>query len=480
MRWRGYGIFSAFLALALSQQASALPRTRMYDPLLDDAMNEAPGSVVDVLKSLFPWLPAQENPSQGWFDQTLNPADLTDERTFKQRYYKFSGHARGLGAPVILYIGGEAELTARSFMGRFAQEVARATQGHLLALEHRYYGESLPFQDLTPENLEYLSTANALTDLIRFQEFAIEEWGLDGKWIAIGGSYPGSLAAYLRQQYPDEFAGALASSAPVRAKNLFAEYDSHTALVLGETCAARLREVAAAAERAIDSGQSPSFKERFGAEEVKHDKDFLYVLADAAAFAVQYGQPEPLCSTLEMGKHDLVGAYGNYVQGLLARLGMSAYEFSPAIAEKTQVSSSDNMRQWFYQSCKEYGYWQVAHSDRTKSTRSTRIDLPYHEELCRRFFGDSSLADDAAHNQRFAEPLLSSASNIFFTNGSTDPWIHLSVSPEEAKERNEQIESVVIEGGSHCTDLRARSIQDSESLRRTRQRFLELATEWTE
>jgi pimeloyl-ACP methyl ester carboxylesterase len=461
--------------------ASALPRIKMYDPLLDDAMSESHDSLTEILKSLFPWLPV-ETAAEGWFDQTLNPEDPADSRTFKQRFYKYSGHSRGVGAPVVLYVGGESELTARSFMGRFTQEVARSVQGHLLALEHRYYGESLPFTDLTSENLKYLSTENALSDLIRFQEFAIREWGLSGKWIVIGGSYPGSLAAYLRQQHPDQVAGALASSAPVRAKNLFVDYDAHTAMVLGKTCAARLREVAAAAEKAIDEGRAQQFKEAFDAEEVKDDRDFLYVLADAAAFAVQYGRPKPLCDALEVGKHDLVGTYGRYVIELLAQLGMNAYEFSPAVAERVQVDSSSNMRQWFYQSCKEYGYWQVAHSERLRSHRSTRIDLPYHEELCRRLFGDSSLADEAAHNSRYAEPLLNAAtaSKIFLTNGSTDPWINLSISPEEAKEKNDQIESVVIDGGSHCTDLRGRSLQDSESLKQARDQFLQLAVQWAE
>lgn len=47
-----------------------------------------------------------------------------------------------------------------------------------------------------------------------------EEYSLspDVKWIVFGGSYSGSLAAWLRLKYPDLVQGAVSTSGPLLAK----------------------------------------------------------------------------------------------------------------------------------------------------------------------------------------------------------------------------------------------------------------------
>ena len=44
------------------------------------------------------------------------------------------------------------------------------------------------------------------------------EWGLDGPWVVFGCSYSGLLVTWLKKLYPDEFVGAVVSSAPIEAK----------------------------------------------------------------------------------------------------------------------------------------------------------------------------------------------------------------------------------------------------------------------
>ena len=74
------------------------------------------------------------------------------------------------------------------------------------------------------KNLVWLSSRQALADLATFIATMRETQGLTGPWIALGGSYPGSLAAWLRLKYPHLVAGSVSTSAPLLAKADFFEY----------------------------------------------------------------------------------------------------------------------------------------------------------------------------------------------------------------------------------------------------------------
>lgn len=76
-------------------------------------------------------------------------------------------------------------------------------------------------RDLSTESLKYLSSEQALADLAYFIESKNAEYHFDAasvKWIAFGGSYPGSLAAWVREKYPQLIYGAISTSGPLLAK----------------------------------------------------------------------------------------------------------------------------------------------------------------------------------------------------------------------------------------------------------------------
>lgn len=73
---------------------------------------------------------------------------------------------------------------------------------------------------MSTKNLQYLSSQQALADLANFIEAMKVKFNLsdDVKWIAFGGSYPGSLAAWLRLKYPHLIRGAMSASGPLLAQ----------------------------------------------------------------------------------------------------------------------------------------------------------------------------------------------------------------------------------------------------------------------
>lgn len=73
--------------------------------------------------------------------------------------------------------------------------------------------------DTSTENLVYLSSEQALADAAYFIRGMTKKYlNSDTKWIAFGGSYAGSLAAWLRLKYPYLVYGAISSSGPLLAK----------------------------------------------------------------------------------------------------------------------------------------------------------------------------------------------------------------------------------------------------------------------
>lgn len=149
----------------------------------------------------------------GTFQQILDHTDSRPTQTFAQYYWIDTEFASGPSAPVIYHICGEGAVDIGYELADSGVEFAKALGASIVFLEHRYYGKSEPFNDLTSEHLKYLTSENAIEDLATFQRWISIRERLSGKWIAIGGSYAGNLSALYRYVHPELVVGSLASSA---------------------------------------------------------------------------------------------------------------------------------------------------------------------------------------------------------------------------------------------------------------------------
>jgi hypothetical protein len=77
----------------------------------------------------------------------------------------------------------------------------------LVALEHRFYGESIPNGNHNTENLKFLTVEQALADLASFTKWFTINYSnsvlKNSVWFVFGGSYPGALSSWYRAAYPD-------------------------------------------------------------------------------------------------------------------------------------------------------------------------------------------------------------------------------------------------------------------------------------
>ena len=93
-----------------------------------------------------------------------------EHSTWNQRYYVDARFWCGEGCPVFLYIGGEGPQgppSPRLFMWTLAEKHGAL----MLALEHRFYGESRPTADMSVASLGHLTSSQALADLARFHAY---------------------------------------------------------------------------------------------------------------------------------------------------------------------------------------------------------------------------------------------------------------------------------------------------------------------
>lgn len=145
-----------------------------------------------------------------------------------------------------------------------------------------------------------------------------------------------------------------------------------------------------------------------------------------------------------------------------------------------------------WQSCTEFGYWQIA--PKRDSTRSRFITTQWHlTNICSAYFNLSlnslppaSLSTDPTpHTSNFspifetnenfgARSILASTSRILFVNGREDPWSVLGVestlvSPNRDHLRRHRPSSYLIPGVGHCADLGVETSKDPIELTLVRQ-----------
>lgn len=159
-----------------------------------------------------------------WFTQPTDHFNQGDDRKWRMRYFQNMEKWRP-GGPVYIYIGGEGKLYPDVLSSGLLFDLASETNGAMFGVEHRYYGESKPFADVTRSNLKYLSSKQALADLANIvKNIKLSSPLKEAKVVVVGGSYAGNLAAWMRLVYPDLVDAAISSSAPVLAKLDFFEY----------------------------------------------------------------------------------------------------------------------------------------------------------------------------------------------------------------------------------------------------------------
>ncbi|XP_028856442.1 thymus-specific serine protease isoform X2 [Denticeps clupeoides] len=431
----------------------------------------------------------------GVLQQPLDHYDRSRDDTFPQKFFVNEAFWKRPDGPVFLYIGGEGPLSEFSVLYGHHVDMAVMHGALLVALEHRFYGSSIKPKGLETENLSDLSSQQALADLAEFHQHISSRYDLSpwNTWISFGGSYAGALSAWLRGKFPHLFYGAVASSAPVRAQLDFSAYNRVVAQSLtdesvggSDKCLSAVSEAFAAVVAVLKAGNETRVRKDFTCCETPRSPDdqveFVRSLADIVMGTVQYnevGAPISIAAicTLMTSKNtaheEPEGSYSRLVKLVevyQAVMGRSCLDVSRArtIAELRNTSDSvaqSGYRQWFYQTCTEFGFFQTCEDSSCPFSSIPGWTLSLEAELCTQLFGipPKILFNNIAFTNRYYGDIHPRSCRVLYVNGVIDPWSKLSiVHNSSAVDRSR---AIVVRDTAHCADMNSAHVTDRPTLR---------------
>uniref|UniRef100_A0A3B3S6E7 Serine protease 16 n=1 Tax=Paramormyrops kingsleyae TaxID=1676925 RepID=A0A3B3S6E7_9TELE len=443
---------------------------------------------------------------EGLIRQPLDQFDSQSTQTIPQRFFVNEEYWDRPDGPVFLYIGGEGAISELSVLYGHHVQMAEENGALLVALEHRFYGRSINPDGLDVVNLRHLSSRQALVDLAAFHRYISERYDLSSQntWISFGGSYAGALSAWLRGKFPHLIYGAVASSAPVKAMLDFSTYNqvvgeslTNEAVGGSDKCLGTVWEAFAALETALLEGNVTKVGKDFSCceppVEPEDQAELVQSLADIFMGTVQYNKEGgpltigQICDVLTNKSEETQQGEGPYSRLVnLAMIYRAAVEEPCLIISHKQAvlelqntdlkSSGFGYRQWYYQSCTEFGFFETCEDASCPFARM--VTLQSQMELCPLVFGiaQGSLQSRIAFTNQFYGGDHPQTQRVLYVNGDIDPWHKLSVVRNGTKEDKDR--AILIEGTAHCADMNRAGSQDSPALRKARQEIKRHVTQW--
>ncbi|XP_069825817.1 lysosomal Pro-X carboxypeptidase [Dendropsophus ebraccatus] len=419
-----------------------------------------------------------------YFDQKIDHFGFFEDSTYRQRYLVSDTHWRKPGGPILFYTGNEGDITLFSNNTGFMWDIAEELGAMLVFAEHRYYGESMPFGNLSysdPKYLNYLTSEQALADfaiLIRFLKGSSES--KDSPVIAIGGSYGGMLAAWLRMKYPHVVVGALAASAPIWQFedlvhcNLYYQIVTNDFKKSGPGCAESITKSWSAINRMFQSDDGIRWLSA-----AFHLCSPLKCQDDAAAFKnwlsetwvnlamVNYPYPanflEPLpawpikevCKNLKNPNLDDKELLQNLFQAINVYYNYTGN--TPCLnTSQTAVGSLDDLG-WSYQACTEM-VMPFCSDGVTDMFEPQTWNFEAFSDDCYKQWGIRPRPKWIT--SVYGGKNITAASNIIFSNGDLDPWSAGGVK----QSLSDSLVAILITDGAHHLDLRSNNAYDPRSV----------------
>jgi len=421
--------------------------------------------------------------------------------TFSMRYFINDTFWNSTG-PIFFYCGNEGAIEMFIENSGFLPVLAQQFNAVLVFAEHRYFGESLPYGDLSfasREYVKYLSPHQALADYAYLLEFLQSEYN-DVPVIAFGGSYGGMLSAWFRMKYPHVVLGSIASSAPLMHFTGAVDPELFNTIVTQDyaganaTCPTWIRS---GFTKLSDLSQDPDnffeLQQTFRTcETVTNDNVDMIVawLNNAYTYMAMTDYPYPTNFLQDMPGYPVTVAcqsFNNLTNqssdwDILAAMRDAAnvyynYTGGANCSEIDQMYENDlGDEGWDYLSCSTLTM-PIGSDGVNDMFLPDPWNITEFNEYCMTNWGEIPRVDFVnlffGANNDTSIPLRY-ASNIVFANGKLDPWQSGSVLANVS----DSVVALNIDGAAHHLDLRAPNPLDPASVVFARQQEAAYIEQW--
>ncbi|KAL0882416.1 hypothetical protein ABMA27_000899 [Loxostege sticticalis] len=476
-----------FLALCLAVLSTARAEPRLVEPPIRVDLTPPEESNSRAAQAT--------NVVQEWITMPIDHFDPQNTDTYQMRFMYNGEFFGGPGSPVFIMIGGEWDIAPGWLRAGNMYAMAQENRGFQIYTEHRFYGESLPYQNFTVENLRFLNVDQALADLAYFIRDYVRAQPrfADSKIIMYGGSYAANMALWFKQRYPHLAVGVVASSGPIKAQIDFTGYLEvvHEAFLLegGEQCISTIRQGiqdTVEALRTEEGRRLVEFNYRHCGPLPDYDDPFElgYFMGQITwtfSGAVQQARPGTLLGICENFR---TNAYGStpmeQIGGFIAHRNNLQTCWTMGFDLLLDLySQRTNSRAWYYQTCTEYGFFQTAPRSGTVFDPLWLLNVDFYVEVCKRAFSEKfdkefvfAAADRVNEVYGGLNPRVNNTINI---HGYIDPWRALGVYDRDISQSSP---THTVPRASHCFDMQGWLTTDTIRMTRAQQAARRLVASW--
>lgn len=254
-------------------------------------------------------------------------------------------------------------------------------------------------------------------------------------------------------------------------------------------CYDRFEEAFAEMERLVEIGDVSRIEREFNLcskVDLNNKLDVWNLFSsfgNSLAGVVQYHWPgaiEGVCNVVEDSRYpDGFSAFAAWFRQNWASSYCFNHEYEDLIYwyKDTRWGTPDAAyRQWYYQTCVDFGYYQTSSSPNQPFGKSFPVEL--YTQICTDVF-DSSVTKpviEASIDKTNAKygALNPRVTNVYFTHGSIDPWSAIGVQETQ----NEAAPAYVIPRHSHCADLYSASGRDTPEMKHVKDTIWSLVDKW--